>query len=224
MTSKDEAPMMLWLAGAGLVLLIIGVAAMSALGPLVFGWHLTWSELRTRRFQRVMRPDDLVAPHTRLGRARARIDTAVARARDEGRDAGLEPRDDGYYFADQGRGAELNQQLADIFVERMQLAYDLRMAVEDWAAAISRRNTARIGGMLFIIVVLILCAYEPIGASVLFFGGQPLTAGRLALSGLGVALALAAMSAFGHSAAHMLLAGFADRPPGSGFRSAGARS
>jgi hypothetical protein len=209
--ARQDAPTALWFVGGALFLAAVALAAMSPLGPFAFGGRLMWSELATRRFRRVLAPADLAAPGAPLGNALARLDAAVARAHGEGRQLRLGYRSEGYFFDAPAESAgELNRRLALVFVARAQLAYEHRLAAEAWAEAISGRDMIRLGALVFVCVVLLLCVYEPVGAAALFFGPEPLTPLRLAASALGAGVALAALSRVARSGSRLLLDGFSD--------------
>ena len=218
MAPRYETPVIL-LAGGGIALVLSGLAALSALGPLLFGLYLIVCELSARPFARVQRLQDLAAPETRIGAALTQVELAEARALREGERQALPHRSDGFYFDERDvRGEPLNLRLAYLFVARQQLAHEFDHAAARWSAAISRRNAARIGALLFVAAILLLGLCEPPGAAKLLYGDPRLGVVRLLLSAAAAVAALCAMSLVGRSAAHALVEGMSALEPLSGLR------
>lgn len=207
MAPRHETPVILF-AGGAIALLLSGLAALSALGPLLFGVYLIACELRARRFARVLRLQDLAAPGTRIGEALSEIEAAQARAHGEGERQALAYRSEGFFFEERGgRGADLNLRLAYLFVARQQLAHEFDYAASRWSAAVSRRSVARLGALLFVGAILLLGLCEPPGVAALVYGAPQFGVVRLALSAAAALAALMAMSLIGRSAAHALVEG-----------------
>ena len=207
MAPRHETPVT-FLAGGTIALLLSGLAALSALGPLLFGLYLIICELRARPFTRVLRLQDLAAPGTGIGSALTQIELAQTRVHGEGERQALAHRSEGFFFDDQdGRGADLNLRLAYLFVTRQQLAHEFDDAAARWSAAISRRSVARLGALLFVGAILLLGLCEPPGAAAFVYGNPQFGVVRLALSAVGALAALGAMSLVGRSAAHALVEG-----------------
>jgi hypothetical protein len=200
-------------AAAGFALGASGLAAMSAVGPLLFGVSLIVCEGRARKFRKVRRLADLLGPATALGQARARLDGAELRAHRDGELLGLARRSEGFFFEDApGPGEDLNLRLARIVVARRQLALQAEAAVSDWISATAHRDVVRAAALLFVCFALLLCAFEPSGAQLMFFVAGPVGPLRLFASLFGGGVALAGLAVAGRAATIAASRGVPARP------------
>lgn len=214
MASRRGTPILLGMVGGVFALVVSGLAALTALGPLLLGVHLIVCELQARRFARIQRLEDLAAPGTLIGDALIRIESAQANAQGEGLSQALAHRSDGFFFEDEGgRGEALNRRLAHLFVARQQLAHEFDHAAARWSMAISRRSVARFGVLVFVGAIMLLALCEPPGAATFVYGDPQFGPARLGLSAAGALAALGVMGLAGRWAAYALVEGLSALEP-----------
>jgi hypothetical protein len=214
MESHDPRARTIWLAAAVVALALSGVAALSALAPLLLGLQLIACELRARAFRKVQRLEDLAAAGTPLGDALNGVKAAEARAHAEGARRGLVRRSEGFFYEDRdGRGDDLNRRLAHLFVMRQQLAYDFDLAARRWSTAMAWRDVTRLTAWLFIGAFTALCLFERPADSVRSSGHPQAEMLRLAASGLAIMAAFTTMRLVSRSAALALVERLSEPEP-----------